>query len=1128
MRITGSEPTARILRAGTATVLAALCGPALAVLAVVGPARAATHPVTTTLDVDDLGACADGAVTTGVGPDTLLSLREAVCLARNAGTGTVALPAGTYTLTQGALAVKGGDGTVDVTITGAGATSTIIDGNAADRVVNVDPTEAGDVHLTMSGLAVRNGRPTDGYGGGGILAGAPTAPTGNSLTLSNCRITGNVNDATASRTNAPGGGVAVAGGDLTVTNCVISGNASNSSAGGGIYFSAQRAADDLRVDSVTFSANTMANTGGPGTTFNGGAALALRADVGGGDMDVTDSRFTGNTATGSGAGADARGGAVLVRSGSPTITRSVFTGNTATGTDGAEGRGGAVHTMTADTTTVTLSRIVGNTASHTGAVSQAAGTLDAARNWWGCNDGPNATGCDVITRTAGTLTQAPTLALGVTVAPPSIPDGTAATATAGFRTDSAGGDVAANQLGAFAGVPVTWTATGGTLSDRQDEIGAGTATATYTATAAGTGQVRAVVDGQQVDAPVTVTVPPVAPPAPTIGTATVGGSGELRVTWAPPGGADVDTYTVRMATGGPYAPVPSGSCAGAPAASPCTVTGLTPGTQYTFTVSGTSGGLEGPQSAPTAAVTAITTPGTPGRPTVEVAGNRALAVTWTPPPTPADRPVTGYRVEVSTDDGPFTAVQTGTCVDPTGTECTLTDLTPGSTYTVTVTAVNAAGTGDPGTASEAVTAVAAPDAPTIGTVAVSGPGTLTVPWTAPPGTVDSYRVYVSDGGPYVPVPAGTCAGAPSASPCRVTGLTPGVTYTFQVSGMRSGIEGTRSDASTGVTALAAATAPTGPTATPTDGGAVVTWTPPQPDTGVTGYTATLQPGGEQCQAPGAAATTCAVDGLANGTPYTVTVVAHSPAGDSPASGPATVTPGVAPGTPTGVQAVAGVASITVSWTAPASAGTGIAGYLVTASPGPATCDTTGATTCVLGAEGGTDYTVTVVARGLHGGDSAPSQASAVARPTVPQPPAAPPATTLTLTTDQGDTTQVRPGQKLVVSGTGFAPYSTVTVTVYSEPLVLATVTADANGAFSVPVDVPAGLEPGPHSFVALGVDPDGQTHSLRLDLTVPSPSSAVPPSTGDSLPVTGAGLVLMVVTGLSLLIGGAALRRLKA
>ncbi|GIJ74764.1 hypothetical protein Voc01_096810 [Virgisporangium ochraceum] len=1095
-----------MLRSGAATVLAALTGPAFAVLAVATPARAAAHAVTTTADTDDLGACANGAITAGAGADNQLSLREAVCRARNAGTGTVSVPAGTYTLTQGALAIRGGNGTVDLTIGGAGPAATVIDGNATDRVIDVDPTGAGDVHLALTGVTVRNGRPSDGYGGGGILAGAPTAPVGNTVALSDCRITGNVNDAATVRTNAPGGGVAMAGGDLSITGCVISGNTSGSSAGGGVWFSAQRATDDLLVDGTTFHANTMANTSGPGTTFNGGAALALRADAAGGSMVVTGSRFTDNAATGSGTHADARGGAVYVHSGSPTFDRTVFTGNTATGTGGAEGRGGALYA--ADTTTLSLSRVVGNTSSHGGAVHRDGGTLTAARTWWGCNGGPGTTGCDGVT---GTAVVEPYLRLGVTVEPASVATGATATATAGFRKDSAGADVD-DPLGPLAGLPVTWTATGGTLTGQQATIQQGRATATYTGSATGAGSVRAVVDGQQADGAVTVTAPPVAPDAPTIGTASVTGPGTLTVTWTAPAGP-VDAYRVWVASGGPYAAVSAGTCAGPPAASPCTVTGLTPGTPYTVTVSGVTGGLEGPRSGPTAAVTAVDVPAAPGTPTVAVAGDRSLRVDWTGPTPTADRPVTGHRVESSADGAPYAAVQ-----GCTASGCVVGGLTAGVPYRFRVTAVNAAGDGPASDASAPVQAVAAPDAPTIGTASVTGPATLTVTWTAPAGPVDAYRVYAASGGPYAAVSAGTCAGPTASTPCTVTGLTPGVAYTFQVSAVRSGLEGVRSGGSTAVTALAAATAPTATTATPTDGGATIAWTPPQPTDGVTGYTATAQPGGHSCDTTG---TTCAIAGLTNGTDYLVSVVAHSPAGDSTAGASASVRPGVAPGAPTAVQAVAGVASITVSWTAPAQPGTGVAGYLVTATPGPATCETTGATTCVLGAEAGKDYTVTVVARGTHGGTSPQSQPSQAVRPATPEPPATPPATTLTLTADADN--RVAPGQRLLVTGTGFAPFSTVTVTVYSEPVVLATATADGNGSFQVSVEVPDDLPAGRHAFVALGVDPQGQPHALRLDLTVPAA-----PAGDDSLPVTGVGMILMVVTGLSLLAGGAVLRRLRA
>jgi hypothetical protein len=69
------------------------------------------------------------------------------------------------------------------------------------------------------------------------------------------------------------------------------------------------------------------------------------------------------------------------------------------------------------------------------------------------------------------------------------------------------------------------------------------------------------------------------------------------------------------------------------------------------------------------------------------------------------------------------------------------------------------------------------------------------------------------------------------------------------------------------------------------------------------------------------------------------------------------------GAPTGVSGVGGTNSVTVSWTAPtADGGSPITGYTVTASPGGATCTTTGATSCVVnGLDHRVSYTFTVTA-----------------------------------------------------------------------------------------------------------------------------------------------------------------------
>ena len=90
-------------------------------------------------------------------------------------------------------------------------------------------------------------------------------------------------------------------------------------------------------------------------------------------------------------------------------------------------------------------------------------------------------------------------------------------------------------------------------------------------------------------------------------------------------------------------------------------------------------------------------------------------------------------------------------------------------------------------------------------------------------------------------------------------------------------------------------------------------------------------------------------------------------------------------TPTGVTAVAGAASATVSWSAPS--GGGVTGYTVTSSPGSFTCTTAGATSCtVTGLTNGTSYTFTVVATTIAGPSAASSPSNAVTPGSVPDPP----------------------------------------------------------------------------------------------------------------------------------------------
>ena len=217
------------------------------------------------------------------------------------------------------------------------------------------------------------------------------------------------------------------------------------------------------------------------------------------------------------------------------------------------------------------------------------------------------------------------------------------------------------------------------------------------------------------------------------------------------------------------------------------------------------------------------------------AGNQQATVSFTPPP-PRGSAITSYTVTSS--PGGLTASGVASPI-------TITGLSNGTSYTFTVTATNAIGTGAPSDASNSITPAASatiPDPPVIGT-ATGGNAQAAVSFTAPASNggsaITSYTVTSSPGGL-------TASGV--ASPITITGLSNGTSYTFTVTATNAIGAGAPSDASNSITPAGSATIPDPPvidTATAGNAQAAVSFTAPASNGGsaIASYTVTSSPGG---------------------------------------------------------------------------------------------------------------------------------------------------------------------------------------------------------------------------------------------------------------------------------------------
>jgi len=273
-------------------------------------AWAATYTVDRMDDSAAATGCSDGTVND-------CSLRGAVIKANlDVAADTIVIPAGTYTvdIARGGADETGQDtanqfealGDIDihelVTITGAGAGTTIISGGAAfnDRLFHLDSNTAGTI--TFDGLTLDgNDRPSSGRGGlFYIVSGA-----GHTVLIDNCDVkNGNATD---------GGAVAMNNSDLVIIrNSTLSDNTA-SDRGGGFFCET----GTCQVINSTIS-NNAAGTGATG----GGGAI----DNSTGALTIINSTLVNNTTAAGSTGGGLRVGA------SVTMKNSIIAGNTFNGT----------------------------------------------------------------------------------------------------------------------------------------------------------------------------------------------------------------------------------------------------------------------------------------------------------------------------------------------------------------------------------------------------------------------------------------------------------------------------------------------------------------------------------------------------------------------------------------------------------------------------------------------------------------------------------------------------------------------------------------------------------------------------------------------------------------------------
>ena len=419
-----------------------------------------------------------------------------------------------------------------------------------------------------------------------------------------------------------------------------------------------------------------------------------------------------------------------------------------------------------------------------------------------------------------------------------------------------------------------------------------------------------------------ISIPRMVPGRPT---AVAGTPGDKKVdlTWTAPraNGSDITTYVVNSCIDNKCTPFVHD----ANTATQLTVTGLTNGTAYTFTVAATNGIGTGEASAPSAAITPRTVPGAPSSVVASIDNDGKVVITWKAPTDNGGNAIKDYIVK--------SCVGTTCAIAADSTSNTLSATISGlalrTSYTFIVAAKNDAGVGPYSANSDIAILRKLPSVPNKPTAVPNNTGGVVVTWVAP----EDGGADISDYVVQSCTAANVCtdfAHTPSASETiTVTGLATGSPFTFKVAAKNAAGTGGFSLNSDAAIPRVVPDAPTSVSAVANGSGEVVVqWIAPAKNGGnaISDYDV------QSCisttctsfvRSSASAATTQTVTGLQTGTAYTFKVAAINAAGKGAYSTPtqSAVTPYVKPDVPTDVVATANnTGGIAVTWKAPVNTG----------------------------------------------------------------------------------------------------------------------------------------------------------------------------------------------------------------